>query len=176
MSAWLSQCLLPDSLRGRFLELMKNNLTTVRKELGVIPSREEICSILTTKFTNLLGPMTNGKVDAEISKKMMELDKQYSSDAWLYQRGTKQIGREVKVREGVFLFHKVLNTQKGSGGITCEIEENRVKKVTFSSALPLSHIDQKKIEKKLVGLEYDRDKLVNEIIRMIKTHGDVAVD
>lgn len=164
-----------DDLRRRFLELMQNNLTTVRKELGVIPSKEEVCSILATKFTDLLGPMTKGRVDTEITKKMMELNKQYSSDTWLYQRGTKQIGREIKVREGVSLFHKVFNTQKGPGGVTCEIEENRVKKVSFFNAFSLSHIDQEKLEERLIGLEYDRNKLVNEIIEMIKTHGGLVV-
>ena len=165
----------PDGLRRRFLELMQNNLTTVQKELGVIPSKEEICSLLASKFADLLGPMTEGMVDTEMTKKMIELDKQYSSDTWLHQRGTKQIGREIKVREGVLLFHKVFDTQKGPGGVTCEIEENRVKKVIFSNVFRLSHIDQEKLEERVVGLEYDRNKLLNEIIEIIKTHGGIVV-
>lgn len=167
--------LLHDNLRGRFFELMQNNLTTVQSELGFIPSKEEVCSILASKFADLLGPMTNAILDAEITMKMRELDEQYSSDTWLFQRGTKQIGREVKIREGVYLFHKVFNTQKGSGGITFEIEENKVKKVSFSGTSPPSHIDQEGLEERLIGLEYDRDKLVDEIIMIIKTHEGVVV-
>ncbi|UCE38489.1 MAG: lipoate--protein ligase family protein [Thermoplasmata archaeon] len=166
---------LTDGLKQRFLELMQNNLTTVQKELGVIPLKEEIYSILATKFADFLGPMTDGRIDVEITKKMMELDKQYSSDTWLYQRGTKQIWREIKVREGVLLLHKVFNTQKDSGWVTCEIEENRVKKVTFSNAFPLSHTDQQEIENRLVGMEYDGDKLLYRIIEMIKANGGVIV-
>jgi len=161
--------LLPDNLSGRYLELMQNNITTIRKELGFIPSKEEICSILITKFTDLLGPMKRGKIDTEVTKKMVELDKLYSSENWLYQKGTKQVGREIKVREGVFLFYNVFNTQKGSGAITCEIEENKVEKVTFSNTFPLTSAIQDRIEEKLVGSEYDRNMLVNEIPGLIKS-------
>ena len=165
----------PDSLRVRYLELMQNNLTTIRKELGFIPSKEEICSILIAKFTDLLGPMKRGRIDTEITKKMMELDKQYSSDTWLYQKGTRQEGREIKVREGVFLFYNVFNTQKGSGEVTCEIEENRVEKVTFSNTFLFVPTTQEKIEEKLIGLEYDRNKLVNEISGLIKSYGGFII-
>jgi len=168
--------LLPNVIRERFLELMQSNLTTVQKELGFIPSKEKICSILSTKFADILGPMTNKKVNIEITKKMMELNKQYSSDTWLYQRGTKQIGHEVKVCEGIFLFYYMFNTKKGPEEVTFEIRDNRVKKVTFSKAFKLSNKKYQKLEEKFVGLEYDRTKLVNEIIEMIKTNGvfDVA--
>ena len=157
----------PDSLRKKFLELMQDNITTLKKELEIIPSKEEICSILVKKYEDLLGPMTKGKVDAEITKKMMELDKQYSSDKWLYQRGTKQIGREIKVREGIFLFYKAFDTKEGHCGITCEIAQNRVKKVLFNNEFFLSNIDKERFSKKLIGLEYDKSKLANKIISMI---------
>jgi len=160
----------PDSLRKRFLEMMQSNISTVKKELEIIPSKEEICSILVKKFVDLLGPMTEGRIDTKITEKMMELNKQYSSDAWLYQRGTKQIGREIKVREGVFLFHKAFDTKEGQGSITCEIKENKVERVSFSNEF-LPNIDKER----LIGQEYDRDKLENGIIKMIK-NGVVAVD
>lgn len=166
--------LLPDCIRGRFLELMQNNLTTVQKELGFIPSKEKICSILATKFANLIGPLTNGKVDLEITKKMTELNKHYSSDPWLYQRGTKQIGKEVKVCEGVFLFYYVFNTKNGSGKVTFEIKDNRVEKVAFSNAFTLSNINHKNLEKKFVSQKYDRNKIVNEIIDLIKINGVIG--
>ena len=164
----------PDSLREKFLELMQNNITTVKNELKTIPSKEEICSIIVKKFVDLLGPMTKGRIDTKINEKMTELDKQYTSDKWLYQRGTKQIGREIKVREGVFLFHKAFDTKEGPEEITCEIEENKVKKVSFSNEF-LCNVDREKFKEKLIGLEYDRNKLANKIIRMIKTYGVVDV-
>jgi len=158
----------PDSLRGKFLELMRNNITTVKKELNIIPKKEEICSTLVRKFEDFIGTFTKGKLDTEITKKMSELDKLYSSDKWLYQRGTNQIGREIKVREGVFLFHKSFGTKEGNEGITCEIEKNLIKKVTFTNEYLLSNIDKKQFKEKLVGLKYDRNILSNKILELIK--------
>jgi len=163
--------LLPNGIQKKFLELMQNNLTTVKKELGFIPLKKNICSILATKFENLIGPFTNRRIDSEINKKMIELNKQYSTDNWLYQRGTKQIGKEVKIREGVFLFYNLFNTQKGSVESTFEIKDNKVKKVTFSNSKILSHIAKKKLLDKFVGQKYDKDNLVNEITELIINNG-----
>ncbi len=166
----------PDILRGKFLELMHNNITTVKKELDIVPKIEEICSILFRKFENLLGPMNRDKVDAEITKKMMELDKFYSSDKWLYQRGTNQVGREIKVREGVFLFHKTFDTNEGNYGVTCEVEKNLIKKVTFTDDHLISNINKKKFKEKLMSLKYDRNILSNKILEFIKKYGVVTID
>ena len=165
----------PDILKKRYLELMKSNMTTVRQELGFIPSKNEICSIIVKKFTELLGPMTKSKLDNEIKNKMIELDNQYSSEKWLYQRGAKQIGREVKVREGVFLFHKNYEISGQFEGITCEIEENNIKKVSFSDSSLISHSNQKNIKDRIVGLEYDKNKLESLITDIIQNQGGIIV-
>lgn len=167
--------LLPDDMRERFLDLMKNNLTTVQEELGFIPSKDEICSLLATKFADLLGPMREGRVDDEITGKMEELSRRYLSETWLYKKGAKQIGREIKVCEGVFLFHKSFDTSKGPVGVTCEVESNKVKEVLFSLPSSLSCMAQKRIKERLIGLNYDRKNLVNVIVEMLRKNGGVIV-
>jgi hypothetical protein len=158
----------PDSLREKFLEMMHMNITTVKRELDIIPKKDDICSTLLSKFENLLGPMKREKVDSEIAKKMTELDKLYSSDKWLYQRGTNQIGREIKVREGVFLFHNTFDKNNGNYDVTCEIEKNLIKKVTFTNDYLISDSNKKKLKEKLIGLKYDKKILSNKILELIK--------
>ncbi len=167
---------LTDDLRERFLELMKSNLTTVNRELGIIPSKDDIYPILATKFQELLGPMNIGKVDSKIKNKMIELEKLYFSDKWLFQKGTKQIWREIKVREGVILFHKSLNTSNGYVGVTCLIEKNKVKKVTFSNRFLLSDVDQNEIENRVIDRKFEGTKSLNEIVEIIKSHSGVIID
>ena len=106
---------------------------------------------------------------------MRELDKYYSSDKWMYQRGTKQIGREIKVREGIFLFYKKFDTKEGGLDITCEIEQNLVKKVTFTNGFFKSNNDKERFSDKLVGLDYDKRELVNKISRLLETFGVVII-
>jgi len=167
---------LADDLKKKFLELMNNNLTTVKKELEIVPLKDDICSILVKKFEELLGPMTKGKIESKITNKMMELDKQYSSDKWLFQRGTKQIWREIKIREGEIMIYKLFNFQNSYGRVICEIKKNLVKEVIFSNRFPLSHSNQREIKSRLIGIEFNSDKLLYDIVEMIKSYGDGIVD
>ena len=160
-----------NGMNTRFLDMMKNNITTVRQELGHVPSKDEIYSILATKFEKLLGPMTLGKLDNEIKDKMEKLNKHYSSDTWLYQRGVKHIGREIKVCEGVFLFHKELDLPNNRVQVICEIEENKIKNVSFPKPFPLSDVNPKKIIDDLVGLDYDKKNIESEIMNLIRNQG-----
>jgi hypothetical protein len=120
--------------------------------------------------------MAKGKINTEITKKMTELDKLYSSDKWMYQRGTKQIGREIKVREGVYLYHKTIKTKEESYGVTCEIEYNRVKKITVAGEHFPIKIDKNKFKEELMDMEYDKNKLANKIISLIKSYGVEIID
>ena len=173
----MSQVILsPESLRARFLELMENNITTVKKELEFVPAKEKICSILVKNFEDLIGKMTKGKVIDKITKKMTELDKHYSSEKWLYQRGTKQIGREIKVREGVLLFYETFNTKEGNIGITCETKANIIKKVSFDTENIPFKIDKKKLKDRFIGLEYDKNKLAYKMYDLLGSCGVVTND
>jgi lipoate-protein ligase A len=167
---------LTDDLRKRFLELMKINLTTVNKELGFNNSKEDIYNILATKYQELLGPMNKVKLDLKIKNKMTELDKQYSSDKWLFQKGTKQIWREIKVREGVLLLHKLFNTQNNQVAVTCLIEKNKIKNVTFSNRFLQSNDNQHEIENIVIDRKFEGIKSLNEIVEIIKSHGGVITD
>ena len=157
-----------DEMNTRFFDMMKNNITTVLQELGDVPSKDEIYSILATKFQEFLGPMTIGKLDNEIKNKMEELNKHYSSETWLYQRGAKQIGREIKVREGVFLFLKEFDLSNHRVQIILEVEENKIKDVSFREPFPLSDVDPKDIKDDLVGLDYDKNKIESVIMNLIR--------
>jgi len=167
--------LFPNKFRFRILELMRDNITTVQKELGAIPSKQEIYLLLSKKFANILGSMTKGKIGTEITKKMLDLNKLYLSSKWLYQRGTKQIGREIKIREGVFLFYKSFYTTEGIEEVVCEINQNRVKKITILNSSSKAYIEQMKIQKNVLGLEYDKNMVINKILKMIESKGGRVV-
>lgn len=164
-----------DCLKDKFLELMYNNLTTVRKELGYIPATDEIRSTIISKFEELLGPLKEEKIDKKLITKMKQLDEKYSSNEWMYQRGTKQLWREIKIREGVYLINKTFDMKKGLIKITCEINENKVSKVIFSSKFTTDCSCQQEIKDKITGMEYESDNLLNTINQIIQNcEGDIV--
>lgn len=164
-----------ENLKEKYYNLIKDNMTTVQKELGFIPPKDEIYKVLAANYEELLGPMDNGKLNKEISSKMFELDKKYSLDSWAYQRGVKHVGHELKVREGVFLFNKTFETSKGISEIICETEENIIKETYLSGQIFLSNIHIEKIREKLIGLEYKKMDINGVIDDIIKKYGGVLV-
>lgn len=161
-----------EELKKMYVEQMKANLTTVREEIGYIPPKEQIYSLLLEKFSKLLGPMTEGRIDGMVTEKMKELDQYYSSDRWMYQRGVKQYGREIKVKEGVYLFHHDFQIARGEVGITFEISGERIEKISIDKPHTLHSNQKNEMEKRLVGLDYDRRKIINIVIDLLKNNNN----
>ncbi|MBW1865257.1 MAG: hypothetical protein JRI64_06420, partial [Deltaproteobacteria bacterium] len=66
-------------------------------------------------FQKLLGPMQPAVKDAALQKKMDEYGAVLLSDDWLYQKGrVKASGRDIKIRAGVDMLHRM---HKASGGL-----------------------------------------------------------
>jgi len=154
-------------LKKMYVEHMKENLTTIREELGFIPPKENICSLLIEKFSGLLGPMSEGKIDEALIEKMKELDQYYSSERWMYQRGQKQLGREIKVKEGVYLFHYDFKLAGEDVGITFEISGEHIENISFDKPNAFHSDLINEMEKILVGLEYDRRNIIKIVIDLM---------
>ncbi len=154
-------------LKQMYIEQMKINLTTVREELGYIPPKEKIYSLLIEKFSKLLGHMAEGTMDAAVSEKMKELDQHYSSERWMYQRGVKQLGREIKVREGEYLFHHIFPGDRGDLGITFEISGDKVEKILIDNSCKHVTVNRNELENELIGLEYDCRKIIEIVTDMM---------
>ncbi len=160
---------LTEILRKRYLELMKDNLTTLKQELGNnVPPKKKIYKILSSNFIKILGPMKKERLDKKINTKMIELNKYYTSKSWLYQKGEKPTGREIKIREGVLLFYKELNLSNWVQKIICEIKENKIKNVLFLNSSPLFSENQQNLMNELEGLEYNRNMVNNKIMSIFK--------
>ncbi|UCF49126.1 MAG: lipoate--protein ligase family protein [Thermoplasmatales archaeon] len=165
----------PKKLKESYYNLMKQNITTVKEELGYIPSKEKMYKVLTTKYLELLGPLEIGEVNEEINNQIDKLDKKYFSDEWMYQRGVKKNGYEIKIREGVFLFYKIIKTLNGNVEIICQTEENIIKETIFSGSILSLKDNVGKIRKKLIGMEYKKVDLDLLIYDLIKKYGGVTV-
>ncbi len=72
-------------------------------------------SLMAEEFQRLLGPMEPSTIDRALELKMNELGAQMLTDEWLFQRGKRQVsGRDVKIRAGIKMIHRV---HKAPGGL-----------------------------------------------------------
>jgi lipoate-protein ligase A len=120
-----------EKFRDKIYKSMAENLTTMKRELGRVPPREDVVSSLVNNFEKLLGPLQLITLTSDVVEKMIELEQWFSSDEFLFKK-TPRIPKGVKIREGVEILY---STYKARGGLirtTQEIKNNRIQTIGIS--------------------------------------------
>jgi lipoate-protein ligase A len=102
-----------EKFREKVHKAMEENLTTMRRELGIIPSRAEVVAVLKEKFEKKVGKTTPALLNSEILEKMGQIEAWMTSEEFLLKK-TPRIPIGVKIREGVEV---VYGHHKARGGL-----------------------------------------------------------
>ena len=140
-----------EKFRDKIYKSMEENLTTMKHEIGHMPDREEVVSSLVNNFENLIGRLKPIKLDKTTFYKMIELEKYFTSDRFLFKK-TPRIPKGVKIREGVDIIY---STYKARGGLirtAQEIKENMIENIGISGDFQFYP------KSELSGLEKDLQK------------------
>lgn len=120
-----------EKFRDKIHKSMEENLTTMKRELGYAPEREEVVKSLVDNFEKLIGTLKPITLTQDTIDKMIELERWFTSDAFLYKK-TPRIPKGVKIREGVEVLY---STYKARGGLirtAQEIKENIIETINIS--------------------------------------------
>lgn len=114
-----------EKFRDKIYRSMEENLTTMKRELGEIPPREEIKNVLIDSFEKLLGRLELVSLEEDTIKKIREIEAWFMSDRFLLRK-TPRIPQSVKIKEGVEILYGLY---KAKGGLirTAEEIENKSK-------------------------------------------------
>ena len=128
---------IPDEkFRDKFKKGMKENLTTIGRELGqdALARWDEAAlnDLLGEAFEKILGPFTTGHLDAALVDKVKELETTMLSNAWLYRKGKPVAGRLVKVRAGLEMVQRMHKAVGGLIKTNFEIREGKLADVNIS--------------------------------------------
>jgi len=93
------------AFRDRVLEAMEENMTTVKKELGHIPDRDEIRELLFSKWSDAFKELKKAELEQRVWDKADELSERFSSDEWLFKSKKRPGLRNIKIIEGINLLH-----------------------------------------------------------------------
>ncbi len=121
-----------EKYRDKVFKSMRENLTTLKRELGYIPSWDEMVEPLLRRYEEVLGPLEEVELPPAVRAEMEALKPRFLSEEWLYKKGRRVPGREVKIATGVNVIRRV---HKAPGGLlrsTLEVTDGRLTYVSLS--------------------------------------------
>ena len=155
-----------EKLRDKVYKTMEENLTTIKRELGVIPPREEIVSVLREKFEKKVGRLTPASLTPEILEEMRQIEAWMTSEEFLLKK-TPRIPEGVKIREGVEVLYGLHKARGGLIRTAEEISGGRIEDISISGDFtfyPKEGLDGLEGSLEKVSLEED------QIIERVETY------
>ena len=155
-----------EKFRDKVHKTMEENLTTMKRELGMVPRREEVISVLKEGFERRVGKLDEASLTPEIIKKMNQLESWMSSEEFLLKK-TPRIPAGVKIREGVEVLYGLHKARGGLIKTAEEVSEERIEDITISGDFTFFPKEQ------LIGLEQSLEKVSLEeekIIEKVETY------
>jgi lipoate-protein ligase A len=120
-----------EKFRDKVYKTMEENLTTMKRELGRVPRREEVISVLKERFEKRVGKLDDASLTPEIIEKMNQLEFWMTSEEFLLKK-TPRIPNGVKIREGVEVLYGLHKAKGGLIRTAEEISEGEIEDINIS--------------------------------------------
>ncbi len=149
-----------EKFRDKVYKTMEENLTTMKRELGSIPSREDVVTVLKEKFEKMVGKLESASLNSEILDKMKQLKSWMTSEEFLLKK-TPRIPTGVKIKEGVEVFYGLHKARGGLIRTAEEISEGRIEDITISGDFtfyPKERLDG--LERTLEKVPLEEDQII----------------
>ena len=146
-----------EEFRSAVRRMMEENLTTVKKETGVVPPLPRLKNVARERYEALLGPMEHAELPYQVESEMERIRVELFHRRWVSDRGAKKKWREVKIRGGGY----VTQVPYGKGEVLLEVREEKI-----TSAIMLGADGPKKWLDRLIGAGYCEEQVLNMISQM----------
>jgi lipoate-protein ligase A len=160
-----------EKFRDKIHKTIYENLSTVKREIEHVPPTDELWTLMATKFAETLGPLEEHvEVDDEWRAKTDELAPQFLSDEWLFRSRPQREGRQVTIRAGVEVGHRMHKAPGGLVRAIVQVEEDVLTHVELSGDLffyPAERLGD--LEASLVGVP--TGEVEQAIARFYAEHG-----
>jgi lipoate-protein ligase A len=152
-----------EKFRDKIYKTMEENLTTMRRELGSIPSREEVVSVLKEKFGKMVGKFEPASLNSEIYEKMKPIEAQMTSEEFLFKK-TPRIPSGVKIKEGVEVLYGLHKARGGLIRTAEEISEGKIEDITISGDFTFFPKEQLiELEGSLQKVPIEEDQIIERV-------------
>ena len=152
-----------EKFRDKVYKTMEENLTTMRRELGMPPPREEVVKVLKEQFEKVAGKLQPASLNSEILQKMKEIESWMTSEEFLLKK-TPRIPNGVKIREGVEVLYGLHKAKGGLIRTAEEVSQGRIEDISISgdfTFFPKEHLVG--LEESLEEVSFEEKKIVERV-------------
>ena len=121
-----------EKFRDKVFKTLSENLTTIRRELGVVPPLDELKAILIREFESVLGPLHPAALPSEVYDMARGLAPLMTSDEWLMKRGRLSGERGVRIQAGVNVIQRAHKARGGLIRALAVVRDGRIADVELS--------------------------------------------
>ncbi|MCU0561869.1 MAG: lipoate--protein ligase family protein [Desulfobacterales bacterium] len=166
-----------EKFRDKVHKTLVGNLATIRRELGDAAAaewtEERLNALMIDAFASLLGPFETAAVDTELRSRADALRSRMLSDDWLVQRRGRGAGRDIRIRAGLHLLHRVHKARGGLLRADYELTEGRLSGVSISGDFFCYPPDAVRLLE--AGLEGRRPQDVREVARNLSVRRAIEI-
>jgi lipoate-protein ligase A len=143
-----------EKYRDKVHKSLRENLSTIKRELGAVPPLEEISAALVANYEAVLGPLERAELPSVVYDKVAELKQAFTTDEWLYKRGKKREEWQTKIATGVEVAQRMYKAPGGLIRAIVETREERIAEVSLSGDFFFYPADKlEALETALAGVE-----------------------
>lgn len=121
-----------EKYRDKVFQSMQENLTTLKRETGRLPTWDEMAEPLIRRFESVLGPLEEAELPQAVRDQAEALKPTLMSEEWLYKKRRRSAGRDVKIASGVNVVQRLHKAPGGLIRATLEVTEGRLTFVSLS--------------------------------------------
>ncbi len=121
-----------EKMRDKIQQSLAQYMTTMMRELGHTPDRDAVIQVYLDQVSAALGrEIIRGEPTEQELDRAAELDRQFETEEWLYQKGgLRQVG--VKIHEDVRVLEVDRKAPGGLVRVTARVRDGRIDDLTFS--------------------------------------------
>ena len=121
-----------EKFRDKVFKSMTENLTTIKRETGSMPTWDEMADPLIHNFEQVMGKLTPAELPQKVRDQAEVLKKEFLSDTWLFteKKGRKTAG--TKIATGVNIVQKVFKAPGGLLKAVYELKDDRIFDLSLS--------------------------------------------
>lgn len=160
-----------EKFRDKVFKTMKENVTTMKRELGTIPPRREIIDVMKEKYEKVLGKLEPVDLNDEIIHKMRELAIWFNSPEFLFKK-TPRIPKGVKIKEGLEILYGIYKAKGGLIRTAEELEKKILRDIAVSGDFTLyPKKELSNLEDTLKGTKREKKELMPKIEEFYERRG-----